>query len=122
MGAKNHRKHTYTYHHKKGKCVCHLGRKRHGADDISSGERLNLILWNHSSTYRESNGYNEPDYNREEGPPDEVCVSYTHDRDYGNFKKYPIGKENHKGKGWCPPKPFEYAGFKPDCEKEVIGG
>lgn len=35
----------------------HLGRKRHGADDITSGERLNLILWNHSSEFRGSAEY-----------------------------------------------------------------
>jgi len=117
MGAANHRKLTYTYKHEKGRCVFHLGRKRHGADDITSGERLNLILWNHSSTYRQSSGYNEPDYEQEDGPPDQVCVSYTHDRDYGVFKDYPKGKEQFRGKGWCPPKDFQYEGFKPDSDK-----
>jgi len=121
MGAGNHRKHTYTYQHVKGTCVCHLGRKRHGADDISTGERLNLILWNHSSTYRQSDDYRSPPYSVEEGPPDEVCVSYTHDRDYGIYKEYPKGKEQFKGRGWCPPKPYEYADFKPDAE-QVMGG
>jgi len=121
MGAANHRKHTYTYRHIKGTCVCHLGRKRHGADDISRGERLNLILWNHSSTYRQSDEYRNPPYSTEEGPPDEVCVSYTHDRDFGIFKEYPKGKEQFKGRGWCPPKPYEYADFKPDAD-QVVGG
>mmetsp|Transcript_3727 Transcript_3727/g.11211 ORF Transcript_3727/g.11211 Transcript_3727/m.11211 type:complete len:327 (-) Transcript_3727:182-1162(-) len=121
MGAPNHRKHTYTYKHVKGRCVCHLGRKRHGADDITTGERLNLILWNHSSTYRQSDEYTNPPYSVEEGPPDELCVSYTHDRDYGVFKEYPPGKENFKGRGWCPPKPFEYADFKPDAEQSFGG-
>ena len=60
MGAPNHRHHTYTYQHVRGSCVCHLGRKRHGADDITSGERLNIILWNHSSTYRDSDQYRTP--------------------------------------------------------------
>lgn len=118
LGAPNHRKHTYTYKHVKGHCVCHLGRKRHGADDIESGERLNLILWNHSSAYRQSDQYIEPEYHKEVGPPDPVCVSYTHDRDYGNFKKYPLGKEDFRGRGWCPQKMFEYDGFKPDCDAE----
>mmetsp|Transcript_62000 Transcript_62000/g.134411 ORF Transcript_62000/g.134411 Transcript_62000/m.134411 type:complete len:566 (-) Transcript_62000:110-1807(-) len=117
MGAANHRKHTYTFQHVKGTCVCHLGRKRHGADDISEGERLNLILWNHSSAYRQSNDYKHPEYKTEQGPPDQVCVSYTHDRDYGIFKEYPMGKEKFKGRGWCPPKPFEYPDFKADAEK-----
>lgn len=115
MGAPNHRKHTYTYKHVKGACVCHLGRKRHGADDIASGERLNLILWNHSSTYRQTEEYNNVPYSTEEGPPDSVCVSYTHDRDYGNYKEYPAGKEKFRGRGWCPRKSFEYDGFKPRC-------
>jgi hypothetical protein len=121
LGAPNHRKHTFTYQHVRGSCVCHLGRKRHGADDISSGERLNLILWNHSSTYRQSDDYIKPPYSTEVGPPDAVCVSYTHDRDYGNFKEYPPGKENFKGRGWCPRPKKEYEGFKPDCDKEVTG-
>jgi ubiquitin-protein ligase len=117
MGAENHRKHTYTFHHKKGSCVCHLGRKRHGADDISRGERLNIILWNHSSTFRESLEYTDPDYAKEIGPPDEVCVSYTHDRDYGNFKEYPTGKEDFRGRGWCPPRQFEYDAFKAESKR-----
>mmetsp|Transcript_109499 Transcript_109499/g.316554 ORF Transcript_109499/g.316554 Transcript_109499/m.316554 type:complete len:577 (-) Transcript_109499:83-1813(-) len=117
MGAADHRKHSYTYKHVRGTCVCHLGRKRHGADDIVSGERLNMILWNHSSTYRQSTEYNEPDYDKENGPPDQVCVSYTHDRDFGVFRDYPKRKEHFLGKGWCPPKDFEYDGFKPDTEK-----
>jgi hypothetical protein len=121
MGAPNHRHHTYTYQHVRGSCVCHLGRKRHGADDITSGERLNIILWNHSSTYRDSDQYRTPPYKTESGPPDEVCVSYTHDRDFGNFKKYPLGKENFKGRGWCPRPTKEYSGFKPDSEKEITG-
>lgn len=117
MGAGNHRKHSFTYKHVKGTCVCHLGRKRHGADDISSGERLNLILWNHSSTYRQSTEYMSPPYVKEEGAPDQVCVSYTHDRDYGSFKEYPKGKENFRGRGWCPPKSYEYVEFKPDSDE-----
>lgn len=122
MGAPNHRRHTLTYQHVKGSVVCHLGRKRHGADDISEGERLNLILWNHSSTYRETNEYREPPYSTEEGPPDQVCVSYTHDRDYGIFKEYPKGKERFKGRGWCPPKQHEYADFKQDAPVMLGGG
>lgn len=119
MGAPDHRKHSYTFNHLRGSCVCHLGRKRHGAADITSGERLNIILWNHSSTYRQSLEYTKPPYKTEAGPPDEVCVSYTHDRDYGNFKTYQPGQEKFKGRGWCPRPPFEYPGFKPECEHEV---
>jgi len=116
MGAANHRQHNYTYFHKKGQCVVHLGRKRHGADDIQSGERLNLILWNHGSAYRRSNEYRRPEYAKERSPPDPLCVSYTHDRDFGMFREYPAGKEEFRFRGWCPPPEAEYDGFKPDRE------
>mmetsp|Transcript_854 Transcript_854/g.1822 ORF Transcript_854/g.1822 Transcript_854/m.1822 type:complete len:526 (+) Transcript_854:45-1622(+) len=119
MGAPAHRKHSYTYHHVKGRAVFHLGRQRHGADDITSGERLNLILWNHSSTYRQSKEYKKPLYRREASAPDVVCVSYTHDRDFGIFKDYPKGKDKFKGRGWCPPKKLEYDGFQQDAEPIV---
>jgi len=46
-----------------------------------------------------------------------VCVSYTHDRDYGNFKPYPKGKEHFRGRGWCPRRDFEYEGFEPDGDE-----
>mmetsp|Transcript_8199 Transcript_8199/g.18962 ORF Transcript_8199/g.18962 Transcript_8199/m.18962 type:complete len:460 (-) Transcript_8199:11-1390(-) len=121
MGSGNHRRHTSTYMHEKGTVVVHLGRKRHGADDISSGERLNLILWNHSSTYRMSEEYRHPPYVKEVGAPDEVCVSYTHDRDFGIYKDYPVGKEKFKGRGWCPPKAYEYDDFKADAEAQAGG-
>jgi len=114
MGASNHRKHTYTFQHEQGSAVCHLGRKRHGADDILTGERLNLILWNHSYAYRQSEDYKDPPYTTEEGPPDQVCLSYTHDRDFGVFKEYPKDKESFKKRGWCPPRAYEYEGFKAD--------
>lgn len=121
MGAPTHRKYSFTFQHTKGRCICHLGKKRHGADSIKSGERLNLILWNHSNAYRQCDEYVKPSYSTEEGPPDAVCVSYTHDRDYGLYKEYPSGKEHFKGRGWCPRPSFEYSGFKPDCEEECLG-
>ena len=74
------------------------------------------ILWNHSSTYRRSGHYQRPPYSKEAGPPEVECVSYTHDRDYGRFKKYPIGKESFRGKGWCPPPSAEYDGFYSDTD------
>ena len=36
MGQPSHRHFTYRHSHVKGHCVVHLGRRRHGADDISS--------------------------------------------------------------------------------------
>jgi hypothetical protein len=50
-------------------------------------------------------------YEKEGGKPDPVCLSYTHDRDYGTYKRYPRGKENFMGRGWCPPRKAEYDGF-----------
>eukprot|EP00929_Paragymnodinium_shiwhaense_P082452 TRINITY_DN43443_c0_g1_i1.p1 TRINITY_DN43443_c0_g1~~TRINITY_DN43443_c0_g1_i1.p1 ORF type:complete len:339 (+),score=68.27 TRINITY_DN43443_c0_g1_i1:54-1070(+) len=117
MGDSDHRKCSYTFHHKRGGCVFHLGRLRHGAGDIVSGERLNLIVWNHSSKYRKSEEYTDPDYVKEEGPPDAVCLSYTHDRDYGVFKTYDEKTADHEGRGWCPPRQFEYDNFK--AERQV---
>merc|ERR550514_371402 len=114
MGSAEHRKYSYTYRHVKGRCVVHLGRKRHGADDISRGERLNLILWNHGSTYRGSTEHTRPAYTKESGPPDPVCISYTHDREFGVFKEYPKDRGRFKGRGWCPPRGMEYPDFKPD--------
>lgn len=120
MGAPDHRKHAHTYHHERGRCVWHLGRQRHGADDIASGERLNLIIWNHSSAFRNSVEYMDPTYHKEDGQPDSVCLSYTHDRDYGVFKVYNTKSEQFQGRGWCPRRGFEYEGF--EMEKPPEGG
>eukprot|EP00965_Chrysotila_dentata_P043568 1448901-Pleurochrysis_carterae.AAC.1 len=61
----------------------HLGHHRHGADDIVSGERYNLIMWNKNSTYRLTREFmgkymQPPSTDRE--TPDLVCLSYTHVR------------------------------------------
>eukprot|EP00439_Symbiodinium_sp_Y106_P062534 s4107_g9.t1 len=55
-------------------------------DSLTAGERLNLILWNHSSEFRQSRDYRNPPYAREGSAPDAVCLSYTHDRDFGAYK------------------------------------
>ena len=84
MGANNHRHFSYRHKHVKGHAIVHLGRRRHGADDLTSGERLNLIVWNTNLTFRSSKSYTDLQrqhrYEKESGPPDEVCLSYTHDR------------------------------------------
>jgi hypothetical protein len=41
------------FQHVRGRGLLHLGKHRHGANDIRSGERYNLILWCRSSSYRE---------------------------------------------------------------------
>ena len=119
IGAKDHRQHCVTYNHKVGTCVVHLGSKRHGADDITRGERLNLIVWNHGLCFRESPGatQHQRNFQREDKAPDPRCVSYTHDRDYGQFKTYPDGKEAYAKRGWCPPRGAEYDGFVADAPK-----
>lgn len=114
-GTPTHRKERLKYSHVRGRCVVHLGRHRHGADDIVSGERLNLILWNHSSEYRKSSEYRRPRYDAEDAPPDLECLSYTHDRDFGRFRPYPPGKAGLAAGAWCPPRHAEYAGFEGDA-------
>ena len=44
LGNKNHRQHSYTYYHKIGRAILHKGNRRHGADNIESGTRTNLII------------------------------------------------------------------------------
>eukprot|EP00927_Polykrikos_kofoidii_P066169 TRINITY_DN61817_c0_g1_i1.p1 TRINITY_DN61817_c0_g1~~TRINITY_DN61817_c0_g1_i1.p1 ORF type:complete len:551 (+),score=77.36 TRINITY_DN61817_c0_g1_i1:142-1794(+) len=123
QGSAHHRHSSALYFHRKGRCVVHLGHRRHGADDITAGERLNLIMWSRNSEYRRSNGYRRHNmqsrgtgYEREDGPPDKVCVSFTHDRDYGVFADYTAKTEQHKGQGWCPPRHAEYEGFKRETD------
>eukprot|EP00927_Polykrikos_kofoidii_P028286 TRINITY_DN24727_c0_g1_i1.p1 TRINITY_DN24727_c0_g1~~TRINITY_DN24727_c0_g1_i1.p1 ORF type:complete len:314 (-),score=34.86 TRINITY_DN24727_c0_g1_i1:339-1280(-) len=112
LGEPRHRKQSCVFQHQLGRCVWHLGRQRHGADDIASGERVNLIIWNISSQYRKSREYTKPAYSKEDGPPDAVCLSYTHDKDYGVFKDYSAKTSEFKGRGWCPPRSAEYEGFR----------
>ena len=79
-------------------------------------------------------------YCQESAPPDPVCLSYTHDRDYGVFKARPCltsyntavefltncgivaasrRAQEYKtqkmmqncGRGWCPPRHAEYPDF-----------
>ena len=99
----------------------HLGRKRHGADHITSGERLNLIVWNHSAAFRASAASHATDYKKEGAAPDPRCVSYTHDRDYGVYAEYPKGREKFRGRGWCPPSHAEYDGFKAETASLSFG-
>lgn len=104
MGRPHHRQFSYRYKHVKGDCVVHLGRRRHGAEDITSGERANLIIWTHNLAYRKSSAYNnlhtQKVYEREAGPPDVVCLSYTHDRDYLDFKEKPEAHAKMMRRPW----------------------
>ncbi|XP_025815779.1 uncharacterized PKHD-type hydroxylase At1g22950 isoform X1 [Panicum hallii] len=47
----------YDYTHIPGQAVLHHGRHRHGARAISSGLRINLLLWCRSSVFREMKKY-----------------------------------------------------------------
>lgn len=100
----DHRQFVKSYEHVRGRALVHLGSRRHGADDLRTGERNNLIVWNTNSAYRRSAQYvNRQPYHPEAAPPDARCLSYTHDRDFGHFLDYPPGKEDFRGGGWCPP-------------------
>lgn len=99
--AANERRFQYRHQHVKGRAIMHLGHHRHGADDLASGERFNLIMWNKSSSFRISKGfmskYSSPPSSI--GSPDLVCLSYTHDSDYEKFKPYPPGKRPSRERG-----------------------
>ena len=87
FGDSDHRKARSVYSHAVGRGLLHLGRQRHGADDITSGERVNLIMWARSSAFRAAAAYGhaEPDgYPKaaEDGEPDRVCLSKANDDDY----------------------------------------
>jgi len=42
----------FEFHHTPGKALFHIGKHRHGANAISSGERYNLIVWFKSTQYQ----------------------------------------------------------------------
>jgi len=119
-GAPDHRLFKVAYQHELGHAVLHLGRHRHGAEDITSGERMNLVVWSYSHNFRTSS-VSKKVHQREQSRPDKRCVSYTHDRDFGQFRAWPEGKkERHLGAGWCPPRGKEYQGFVPDVSDENL--
>ena len=65
MGKAHHRQFSYMHKHVKGHGIVHLGRRRHGADDITSGERLNLIIWCTNLAVRSSSAYLDLQQQRE---------------------------------------------------------
>ena len=87
FGKANHRQQQYTHAHTIGSAVVHLGRHRHGADSIASGERINLIMWARSSSFRAAAAYQHlpPDGYPKEGEfevPHRLCLSKANDGDY----------------------------------------
>ncbi|WVY98873.1 hypothetical protein V8G54_031024 [Vigna mungo] len=47
----------FNYSHVPGHAILHPGRQRHGARPTTSGNRMNLIIWCRSSTFRELKKY-----------------------------------------------------------------
>jgi len=113
FGSAHHRQYQHTYPHEIGRAALHLGSQRHGADDITSGRRTNLIVWNHNLHWRNSLEYTDIRrlYQKEDAPPDEVCLSFTHDVDYIAYKDLPERTNNLQLHPWCPPEGMEYDGF-----------
>mmetsp|Transcript_13611 Transcript_13611/g.27501 ORF Transcript_13611/g.27501 Transcript_13611/m.27501 type:complete len:320 (-) Transcript_13611:79-1038(-) len=113
IGTPAHRQLTHTYSHELGRAVIHLGSRRHGADDIASGRRLNLIVWSHNARWRldHPSRRKDPTYHEEQGPPDQQCLSYTHDRDYRAYKRLPLAAQKRQLRPWCPPLGKEYTGW-----------
>ncbi|KAK3239401.1 hypothetical protein CYMTET_50678 [Cymbomonas tetramitiformis] len=70
---------------------------------IQSGERNNLIIWNHNHAFRATGAHRTTmsEYSKEAGPPDLQCLSYTHDRDYTAYKDLP--GQAGGSRPWCPP-------------------
>jgi hypothetical protein len=98
FGSSDHRHTQLVATHTKGRAILHLGRHRHGADDLTSGERMNLIVWAKSSVFRAAAAYGHvpldgypkaaeevwgPDGDGGGGRgPDRLCLSSANDRDY----------------------------------------
>ena len=111
MRRKTRHRFAFQYEHVKGRAVVHLGSKRHGADDISSGTRRNLIIWNHNRNWRASAEYETrmQRYRRESAAPDARCLSYTHDRDWEALTGEPRPEAKFARTAWCPPPRAEAA-------------
>jgi len=107
MGESNHRKFLLPYQHVKGQALIHLGRQRHGACDIETGERVNLIMWSKSCAVAHSKDYQRggsfEGYAKESEKPDELCLSYTHDKDYSMYLEFPEDVDPLTLNPWCPP-------------------
>lgn len=126
IATRQHRKLKHVYQHEIGRGVIHLGTRRHGADDIDSGRRINLIVWSHNEEWRAThpagrrNNSSGEEYEAEDSPPDPICLSLSHDRDFTAYREIPEWRKGsiHQGgsagggsKPWCPPRHAEYPGF-----------
>jgi len=88
FGGADHRHMRHVHAHAKGQAVVHLGRHRHGADDISSGERLNLIVWARNTAFRAAAAFGHipadgyPREKEDAGGVHRLCLSRANDRDF----------------------------------------
>jgi len=87
FGDADHRRAGALVSHVKGRAILHLGRHRHGADNIESGERMNLIMWARNSAYRGAAAFGHVPLDgtpqrKETGVVDKLCLSKSNDRDY----------------------------------------
>jgi len=112
LGAADHRVMKIRYRHELGRCVVHKGSQRHGADEITGGERVNLVMWHRSLAFRRRKERTARPYDAEGAPPSLECLSFTHDRDY--LVHQPKGTvlspaaSLAAGGGWCPPPGKEF--------------
>lgn len=96
FGSSAVRKNHCVLDHRVGTAVMHLGRQRHGANDLTSGERLNLIVWARSSAFRAAAAFGHilPQgfpKQAEAAHPDVECLSQANDPDYAfELRKWQI--------------------------------
>ena len=88
--------------HTPGVAVLHAGGRRHGANSIEEGERVNMIVWCRSREYRDhlaedTTNEEEEDADERRRIPDERCLSRTHDADYVEFLG--ASKRGNKSRG-----------------------
>jgi hypothetical protein len=85
-GTQEHRLFRSRIAHLQGHAILHLGLQRHGALDVVSGERNNLIVWCRSRRYRMSEAYlDSRGRHHAERPPDARCLSRAHDEDIDRY-------------------------------------
>eukprot|EP01121_Diplochlamys_sp_Union-15-3_P005975 TRINITY_DN1635_c0_g3_i1.p1 TRINITY_DN1635_c0_g3~~TRINITY_DN1635_c0_g3_i1.p1 ORF type:complete len:495 (-),score=52.89 TRINITY_DN1635_c0_g3_i1:62-1546(-) len=65
----------FTFTHLMGRAVLHPGKQRHGADNILSGSRYNLIVWCRSTEYRLSPEFHKLLRHPKENTPDMICLA-----------------------------------------------
>jgi hypothetical protein len=74
-------------------------------------------MWSKNDVYRESDAFQQAmrSYTPEEGPPDPLCLSYTHDRDFLAFKEYPEGTNPYRNMFESDRGEEEEGGVRPCC-------